>query len=50
MIEECSEYIEDPDDRLARNGIGQHFRIKVKVSLSYEQMDATKGTGIFKNV
>lgn len=34
-IEECNEYLEDPDNTLARNPMGQLFRQKLKITLSY---------------
>jgi hypothetical protein len=34
-IEESGEYMEDPDGILARNPMGQYFRQKLKVTLSY---------------
>jgi len=34
-IEQCNEYLEDPDNKLARSELGQLFRMRVKVMLSY---------------
>jgi len=34
-IEECNEYLEDPDNLLARNPMGQLYRQKLKITLSY---------------
>jgi len=34
-IEQVNEYLEDPDNKLARSELGQLYRIRVKVTLSY---------------
>ena len=34
-IEESNEYVEDPGKLLARNMMGQLYRMKLKVTLSY---------------
>ena len=49
-IEECSEYIEDPEKLLARNLMGQLYRVKLKITLSYQQPPGQYKTGFFKNV
>ena len=42
--------MEDPDDVLARNMMGQFFRQKLKVTLSYQKASGSINAGIFKNV
>ena len=36
VIEECNEYLEDPQALLARNMMGQLYRMKLKLTLSYQ--------------
>ena len=36
QIEQCNEYLEDPENILARNLMGQLFRMKLKMTLSYQ--------------
>ena len=49
-IEESGEYMEDPDNILARNPMGQYFRQKLKVTLSYQKAPGSITAGIFRNV
>ena len=34
-VETCNEYIEDPENKLARSMLGQLIRVKVQVTISY---------------
>ena len=49
-IEQCQEFLDDDQGLLARNPLGQLFRQKLKVTLSYRQAPGQIGAGIFKNV
>ena len=49
-VEQVTEYLDDPDNILARTSKGQLYRLKVKVTLSYEQAAGQAGVGFFKNV
>lgn len=49
-IEEVKEYLEDPQNTLARTNKGLLYRMKLKVSLSYRQAPGNINVGIFKNV
>lgn len=50
QIEQANEYIEDPNNLIARNPVGQLFRCKLKVTLSHQCPPAQSSTGYFSNV
>jgi hypothetical protein len=49
-MEACSEYVEDPDNKLARNEHGQLLRCKLKITLSYSPGANPSGCPHFKGV
>lgn len=49
-MEACSEYVEDPDNKLARNEHGQLLRTKLKITLSYSPGSNPSGCPHFRGV
>lgn len=49
-VEQSNEYIEDPKNLIARNGMGQLYRCKLKVTLSHQAAPGVASTGYFTNV
>jgi hypothetical protein len=51
FIEASSEYLEDPQNLIAKNEQGRVIRMKMKVTLSYKgSAGAADGANILKNV
>jgi len=49
-IEEVKEFLDDPEDRLAKTDQGLLYRMKLKITLSYRQAPGNINMGHFKNV
>lgn len=49
-IELAGEYVEDPNNIIARNNSGQVYKCKLKVTLSYNSPPGRMTTGAFSNV
>jgi hypothetical protein len=49
-IEQNGEYIEDEFGIIARNPVGQLYRMKLKMTLSNQGKPGTTSTGFYSNV
>ena len=49
-IEQLHDYIDDSKGILARNMMGQMFRQRLNIILSYQKTAGGKATGMFKNI